>query len=210
MISGVAIFWLTEGLRDSTSTKSALENTPNIEQPTQLDRAEPLEPSQTESNLPKSQPNPSQTSKPAPVRNTQIESYPVGPVTSVLSVKGFTFQLLDCEIVTGASAPFTCNFLIKNDQDDRRQLGIYASPSTFWRSRVVDSQGNEILGILATFGEAMDEREAKAYLSSGVPLKASISFGDIPEGKITLIDLGAYLYGGGGGSFNVECNFSES
>jgi len=118
--------------------------------------------------------------------------------------KEIIFKLLGCDLIAGASSPLVCNVLIENVQNTERKIAIYANVSRRSFSRVVDNNGNEILASSAQLGSSSSERAAETYLTPGVPVRASISFEATPEGGVRLIDLGCYLYGPGGGSFDVE------
>ena len=127
----------------------------------------------------------------------------------VVEEKGIAFELSGCEVIAGASSPLVCNLLIENRQNSERKFAIYANASRRSFSRVVDGNGNEILASLAQLGRSSSERAAEVYLSPGIPLRASVSFEAVPEGGIRVIDLGCYLYGPGGGSFDVEFSFGR-
>lgn len=127
----------------------------------------------------------------------------------VVEEKGFTFQLEECVVTSGASSPLTCELLIQSNHNSERKLAIYAYASRRSFSRVVDVRGNEILASSAQLGSSSSDRAAEAYLSKGIPIRASVSFEAAPDGGIRIVDLGCYLYGNGGGSFDVEFRLSS-
>lgn len=127
----------------------------------------------------------------------------------VVEEKGFAFEFLGCEVIAGASSPLVCDVLIENRQNTERKFAIHANTSRRSFSRVVDGNGNEILASIAQLGSSSSDRAAEVYLSPGVPIRASLSFEAPPERGIRVLDLGCYLYGNGGGSFDVEFLFGR-
>ena len=135
----------------------------------------------------------------------------IAQASPVVSKNGFTFELLGCDVIAGASAPFQCDFLVSSTYSQTRTLGIYGR-NTRRPSRVVDSMGNVIEASVIQLGSDTNDREAKTELTTEIPIRARISFEAIPEGSVRSIFLANYLYGrngGGGGSFDVEYQFTD-
>ena len=118
--------------------------------------------------------------------------------------KGFTFEFLNCVVNPIASSPLTCNFKVENNHNSEKKLELYAFASRRSHSRVIDAQGNEILASAIQLGSSFSDRAVSTDFSPGIPMRLSLSFEAAPEGGIQLIDLGSYLYGNGGGSFDAE------
>ncbi|MGB7085886.1 MAG: hypothetical protein WBD47_10055, partial [Phormidesmis sp.] len=120
--------------------------------------------------------------------------------------EGFVFEFLGCESTPNTDVPLTCNFLVENSQDAERKLYIYGNKGSSF-SRVIDASGNEIFASLATLGSDSGSGSADAVFPSRIPLKASLSFSQAPEGGIRILDIGAYT--SGVGYFDVEFRFSR-
>ncbi len=115
---------------------------------------------------------------------------------------GFLFELRGCDNTARSDAPLTCEFRIENTEDNRRAFYIYAN-----RSRVVDSEGNEIVGLTANLGNKKESRQVSTDLIKKIPVSGTITFEKAPQGKILLVDL--YCYGTGANYFNVEFPFTQ-
>lgn len=127
----------------------------------------------------------------------------------VVEEKGFAFEYTGCTTYAGADSPLTCEFLVENRNRSEKKLAIYGYASRRSHSRMIDGRGNEILATSAQLGRAVSDRAAEVDMLEGIPLKASVTFEAAPEDAIIVIDLGCYLYGNGGGSFNVEFRFAR-
>jgi len=115
---------------------------------------------------------------------------------------GFLFELRECGFTTRSDAPLTCKFRIENTQDNRREFYIYAD-----RSRVVDTEGNEIAGLTVNLGNKGDGNKAGTELIYKVPVKGSITFEKAPQGDVLLVDL--RCWGTDVSYFNVEFPFTQ-
>lgn len=122
---------------------------------------------------------------------------------------GFVFEFLGCETTPNSDMPLTCDVLVENTQDEEKQLDLYAGLNNSNFSRVIDASGNEIFASSATLGKSEGTGYARAFLPSGIPLRASLSFNEVPEGGIRILDIGCYVYGAGGGPFDIEFRFSR-
>lgn len=111
---------------------------------------------------------------------------------------GFIFSFRGCQNTPNSDQPLTCNFLIENTEEGRRELRIYS------KSRVIDSDGNEILASSITIGNNTGN-DARGVLSSGIPLRSSITFNKSPVGGIKLLELS--LWEQGANYFYVEFRF---
>jgi hypothetical protein len=120
--------------------------------------------------------------------------------------EGFVFEFIGCESTPNTDLPLTCNFLVENSQESERILRIYGYSSSYY-SRVIDAVGNEIYASSAQLGNDSDDSFAQAALPSGIPLKASFSFSQAPEGGIRILDIGAYT--DSTSFFDVEFRFSR-
>jgi len=107
------------------------------------------------------------------------------PLQSV-EAGGFIFQLRSCKL-SNKVMKFHC--LITNTGKDKELL-IYGN----WRSRFFDYEGNEYGASKAQIGNSQSDRYVNKILISGVPTKASLSFGEIsPEIR-------------GISAFEIDCN----
>ncbi len=207
VIGGVVTYWLTEGVGSLVSTQS----TPGISSSAEDSASQQLEEDVPMSSAPsvseaESVPVPESNSVPAEDSPVELPNQ-FQPVAATVIEKGFTFELVGCKNNTNTVPAFMCNLLIESDHNDERILSLHAASSRRWRSRFIDSQGNEVTSSLVKIGEREGDREVKADLSPGIPIKASVYFDASPESGLKLLDLGTYLYGNGGGSFSVEFRF---
>ena len=119
--------------------------------------------------------------------------------------EGFIFEFLGCETRPNTDVPLTCDFIIENSQELERTLTIFGSKGGYNLSRIIDTSGNEILASYAQIGRSSG-RKASANLPSSIPLKASLSFSEAPEGGIRILDMELH---GGLGFFDVEFRFAR-
>jgi hypothetical protein len=120
---------------------------------------------------------------------------------------GFVFELRGCESTANSDRPLRCDFLVENADEQRRGLYLYAYWSSSNKSRIIDAEGNEVVGSFVEFGNSSDSSYALAELSSGIPVRASIWFPNAPQGGIRLVDVRYEIYRGGTG--NVEFRFTN-
>ena len=120
---------------------------------------------------------------------------------------GFVFEFLGCETTPNTDVPLTCNFMVENTWDSERELQLAGYNSSNYFSRVIDAGGNEIFASSARVGNSSGARYAEAVLPSRIPLRASLSFNQIPEGGIRILDIG--LYNRSTRGFDVEFRFSR-
>lgn len=116
--------------------------------------------------------------------------------------EGFVFDFLGCETRPNTDVPLTCEFIVENSQEQERSLQLYGNYGRSTYSRVIDTSGNEIIASFAQIGRASDNSSAVTTLPSDIPLKASLSFAEAPEGGIRILDL--KMYTRGVGEFDVE------
>lgn len=120
--------------------------------------------------------------------------------------EGFVFEFLGCETRPNTDVPLTCEFMIENSQELERTLTMYGGQGGYELSRIIDTSGNEIPASYAQIGR-YSGRKASANLPSSIPLKASLSFSEAPEGGIMILDM--ELHGEGSGYFDVEFRFAR-
>ena len=144
-----------------------------------------------------------------PIEPVQVTSYEETPTSStsepsqgVVATEeeaGFRFDLRACR---RSVSEITCDFLITNNWDDRY---ITLCARCFANvSRLVDTDGNEYHGEMATLGAGRSE-QPQAALTSGVPLKASITFGGARNASgVKLLEVGIRVRGRNGGHFAVR------
>lgn len=119
--------------------------------------------------------------------------------------EGFVFKFLDCETTPNTDVPLTCEFMIKNSQELERSLRLYGGSTNY--SRIIDTSGNEIIASFAQIGRSSGTNYATTDLPSDIPLKASLSFPEAPEGGIEILDI--RLYTSASGHFDVEFRFAR-
>jgi hypothetical protein len=140
------------------------------------------------------------------VKNEEkIEELPTISVKGIPPVveKGINFELYNCKSVKGARRPFTCNFLVTNQNNSKKKVAIRTYESYAGRSLIIDGNGNVINASYAKLGDIASERAAETYLFPGAPIKLTVDFDAVPVNKLSRIVLICYLSGGGGGGFDV-------
>ena len=109
---------------------------------------------------------------------------PARPATSMVrDVKDFRFELKGCA-VSGATA--TCELMITSLGADRQ---LYIHPT---RSRLLDPQGNEMLGTNGTLGSNSGASWAmNSILVSGIPMRCTLRFEGVADvaDKATLLEV---------------------
>ena len=119
---------------------------------------------------------------------------------TAIQKEGFIFNFIECETTPGSDVPLTCEFLIENTQEERT-FGLYTDSSSY-PTRIIDASGNEIIATSVKVGSSGPDSSAGTPFPTGVPLKATVTFGQSPEGGIRIFDVGCYIYLYGG--FDVE------
>lgn len=113
-----------------------------------------------------------------------VEGPPPQQTLAAQEEAGIRFELQGCRL---SGSEITCNFLVTNSGDDRNVT--LCSPCWANRSRAVDMNGNEYLGQAATLGQDRGP-EPRATLASGIPLRASITFGRVkPTSGLKLLEV---------------------
>ncbi len=124
---------------------------------------------------------PTSTSAPAKLAKSMMK----------IEAKNFTFELQECKLSGGI---LTFLFLITNNENDR---GLQISDA-----RIIDDSGNETDASWYQLGNYSYGYWARNTLASGIPMKAIITFENIPD-NINLIAL-LELYGDSSGSFKLQ------
>jgi hypothetical protein len=148
--------------------------------------------------------------------NTASASGQLGVVT--LEKQGFIFKFQGCKNRSNADIPLECEFKVENIQEGRRIFNLDAN-----QSRIIDSEGNEIRGLVSNLGNRDTTNQNNNYpqyyypqyyqqgivLVNKIPVTVSVSFAKAPAGEIRLIDLLCYSQDTNyrNSSFNVEFIF---
>ncbi|MGK7896916.1 MAG: hypothetical protein AB4372_25710, partial [Xenococcus sp. (in: cyanobacteria)] len=74
----------------------------------------------------------------------------------------------------------------------------------FYGGRIIDTNGNVITDSVLRLGNDSSRSTATQILPTGIPIKASVSFPQAPEGNILLLDLRF----SSGNRFNIEFYFN--
>lgn len=116
---------------------------------------------------------------------------------SPIEKNGFIVQFEGCRSTSNSDVPLTCDLLVKNSQQKRRRLYFYGG-------RIIDASGNVINDSFLRLGNDDSRSQVDQVLPTGIPIKASVSFPQAPEGNILLLDLSF----GSGSKFIVEFYFN--
>ena len=135
-------------------------------------------------------------------QNLEYQSSLIAQEIPAIREEGFVFQFLGCETAPLSDVPLTCEFLIENSQEEEKIFGLYSDYSSN-PTRVIDSSGNEIVATSVQVGSS--DPGSSIPFPSGVPIKATVTFGEAPDGIIKLLDIGCFIYQYGG--FDVEFRF---
>ena len=90
----------------------------------------------------------------------------------VVEKDGVRFSLLGC---TSGTEEITCELLVTN-QKINRSVELFIGKWHSHSSRVIDSQGNESLGVRASLGSREGDRGVSSLLPTEVPIKSRLHF----------------------------------
>ncbi|MGK7893579.1 MAG: hypothetical protein AB4372_08130, partial [Xenococcus sp. (in: cyanobacteria)] len=100
---------------------------------------------------------------------------------SPLEKNGFVVQFEGCRSTPNSDVPLTCDFLVKISQQKSRRLHFYGG-------RIIDANGNVINDSFIKLGNDVDDNSPNSSVRQeppiGIPIKASVSFPQAPEGNI--------------------------
>ncbi|MBP0018388.1 MAG: hypothetical protein J7647_12670 [Cyanobacteria bacterium SBLK] len=120
-----------------------------------------------------------------PIRSLKVLTIIAQSVPSSLPAfreNGFAFQLQSCSRTS--SEELTCEFLVKNEQPQRRQIALL-------EALLVDSQGNTVNDENFMFSNG----DTVLTLASNIPIKGRIIFRGVKQGaNWSLIELHCFDY----------------